>query len=36
MRVTLDGKSYLLATGGGHGFENYANDIPVASELYTR
>ena len=36
VRVTLDGRSYLLAAGGGHGFENYANDIPNASELYAR
>jgi hypothetical protein len=33
VRVTLDGINYLLAAGGGHGFEN---DIPNASELYTR
>lgn len=36
VRVTLDGKSYLLAAGGGHGFVNNADDIPNASELYTR
>lgn len=33
VRVLLDGGSHLLAAGGGHGFEN---DIPNASELYTR
>ena len=33
VRVTLDGSSYLLAAGGGHGFEL---DTPNVSELYTR
>jgi N-acetylneuraminic acid mutarotase len=31
--VTLGGRTHLLGVGGGHGFEN---DIPNASELYTR
>jgi N-acetylneuraminic acid mutarotase len=33
VRITLGGSNYVLAVGGGHGVEN---DIPNASELYTR
>ena len=40
VRVTLDGKSYLLAVGGGHnGFDDNPDVFgffPNASELYTR